>query len=128
MLSRADAYVPIGDAIAGASLWQGEDGEMLLGGPCPVVGYRNDMENKTQGKFTKSASFRSLENASSYEGDRVDRLYHTGDLVSMREGYLCFLKRKDNQVKLRGHRPELGEIEAVYRAMPEVEDCLQPSC
>ncbi|MDR0279222.1 MAG: amino acid adenylation domain-containing protein [Paucimonas sp.] len=48
-----------------------------------------------------------------------DRLYRTGDLVRYREdGQLDFLGRNDFQVKLRGLRVELGEIEASLVAHP----------
>lgn len=50
-----------------------------------------------------------------------DRHYATGDLVSWRpDGRLAYLGRKDAQVKLRGHRIELEEIEAGIRALPDV--------
>ncbi|RDI64625.1 non-ribosomal peptide synthase protein (TIGR01720 family)/amino acid adenylation domain-containing protein, partial [Nocardia pseudobrasiliensis] len=42
-----------------------------------------------------------------------ERLYRTGDVVRWREGALEYLGRSDFQVKLRGQRVELGEIEAV---------------
>jgi acyl carrier protein len=51
------------------------------------------------------------------------RLYRTGDLVRYREdGNIEFLKRMDQQVKVRGFRVELGEIESTlnqYRAVME---------
>ena len=51
------------------------------------------------------------------------RLYRTGDLVRYRpDGCLEYIGRRDAQVKLRGHRVELGEIEAVMRAHPRVRD------
>jgi natural product biosynthesis luciferase-like monooxygenase protein len=49
------------------------------------------------------------------------RAYRTGDLGRMRaDGTLEFLGRRDSQIKLRGHRIELGDIEAALRKCPGV--------
>ncbi|WP_158306033.1 non-ribosomal peptide synthetase [Azospirillum sp. B510] len=58
-------------------------------------------------------------------GPAGGRLYRTGDRVRFRpDGNLDYLGRLDRQVKIRGHRIEPGEVEAVLRRHPVVEDAL----
>jgi aryl carrier-like protein len=53
------------------------------------------------------------------------RLYRTGDLARWHaDGTLECLGRLDHQVKLRGHRVELGEIEAVLRELPGIRQAV----
>ncbi|WP_409181023.1 amino acid adenylation domain-containing protein [Amycolatopsis sp. VS8301801F10] len=57
------------------------------------------------------------------------RLYRTGDLARRRlDGAVEILGRADDQVKVRGHRVEPGEVEAVLRADPRIRDvAVQPT-
>jgi acyl-coenzyme A synthetase/AMP-(fatty) acid ligase len=52
-----------------------------------------------------------------------DLFYRTGDLVRERaDGNLVFLGRKDRQIKIRGYRVELDEIESVLGAFDDVTE------
>ena len=88
----------------------GEPGEIVIGGPGLALGYLNPAE-PTATAFVERAVGPLLPR----------RLYCTGDRARWRDdGTIEFLGRLDKQVKLRGHRIELAEIEAAITRCPQV--------
>jgi yersiniabactin nonribosomal peptide synthetase len=80
-------------------------GELWIGGAGVAEGYHGDPG-------------RTAEQFLTVDGERW---YRTGDLgCYWADGTLEFLGRRDHQVKLRGHRIELGEVEAALRRHPGV--------
>jgi surfactin family lipopeptide synthetase C len=98
LLDRDLNRVPIGVA-----------GELYVGGASVARGYLNQ-PTLTREKFMPNPFI---------EGDT---LYKTGDLVCrLPDGNLDFLGRIDTQIKLRGFRIELVEIEAILDRHPEID-------
>ncbi|MDP8242500.1 MAG: amino acid adenylation domain-containing protein [Candidatus Hinthialibacter antarcticus] len=86
----------------------GEAGEIYIGGAGVGRGYLN-RDDLTQEKFI----------ANPFAADET--LYRTGDVgVWLDDGELDYLGRNDDQVKVRGYRVELGEIEQQIQALPGV--------
>ncbi|KAE8146888.1 hypothetical protein BDV25DRAFT_143253 [Aspergillus avenaceus] len=91
----------------------GAVGELLVEGPVLAQGYLGDAE-KTSAVFVEDPPW-LVQGIANYPGRR-GRLYKTGDLVRYNEdGSLVYLGRKDTQIKIRGHRVELGEVECHVR-------------
>lgn len=100
--------VPIGRASSGDTVWAvnddgslaevGEVGELLVSGPTVMLGYWG---REPQGSGP----------------------YATGDLVKLDvDGNWNFVGRRDQMVKVRGHRIELGDVEAALASHPGVSD------
>jgi amino acid adenylation domain-containing protein len=84
----------------------GEEGELLLSGPAITRGYLND-SCKTMERFIKAPGW-----AVTTGYPTTTRFFKTGDLAHMTDdGTIVLLGRKDEQIKIHGHRVERGEIE-----------------
>ena len=89
---------------------QGEVGELCLGGAGVARGYRNN-EQQTAERFVQHPEH--------------GRIYRTGDLVRQdAQGNLVYLGRRDTQVKVRGHRIELEQIETRLAELPGVREAV----
>ncbi|KAM0256530.1 hypothetical protein ACHAQJ_004941 [Trichoderma viride] len=89
----------------------GAVGELIIEGPVVGIGYLDEPEKTAEVFIQDPTWLRSGYNA--FPG-RPGRLYKTGDLVryeSNGSGSIEFVGRKDQQVKLRGQRVELAEVE-----------------
>ena len=91
---------------------KGEQGELCISGSGIALGYWNSPE------ITAKAFIQNPLNTKYYE-----KLYRTGDLVyEAEDGNIMFLGRADSQIKLRGNRIELGDIEAAAAAVDGVKN------
>lgn len=105
--------VPIGDPFPGMKVLvvddalnevaPGQHGELLMTGPQMTLGYLKDPD-KTAAAFLVPPT-------------QSEMYYRTGDRVRrpVGEAPMTHLGRMDSQIKIRGHRVELGEIEAAVR-------------
>ncbi|NWO06488.1 MAG: amino acid adenylation domain-containing protein [Alteromonadaceae bacterium] len=117
--------VPIGKPIDNIQLFilndnmqlvpQGTVGELYIGGDGLARGYLN-RKRLTEKRFVDNPFYQEALHAKS------TRLYRTGDLVRMRaDGAIEYLGRTDHQIKIRGLRVELGEIEYHLEQLPNVD-------
>lgn len=92
----------------------GVPGELYVGGAGVTAGYYK-RDALTAERFLPDP----------FSGDAGDRFYRTGDLGRWRhDGQLEHLGRADHQVKLRGYRIEMGEIESALLDHPAVAHCV----
>jgi amino acid adenylation domain-containing protein len=115
--------VPIGHPVANTQLYvldenlqpveKGVSGELYVGGDGVGVGYLRRRE-LTDERFI----------ADPFSGNSRGRLYRTGDLARFNsQGVLEFLGRIDNQVKIKGFRIELDEVENILSQYNRVREC-----
>ncbi len=115
---------PIGTAIPGVSVYVLDDGlqlvpagipgEIFVGGAGVSRGYLGE-PGRTARSFLPDP----------YAGSPGARMYRTGDRGTWTaDGQVVFLGRTDGQLKVRGVRVEIGEVEAALRAHPDVVDAV----
>ncbi|VVN02333.1 D-alanine--poly(phosphoribitol) ligase subunit 1 [Pseudomonas fluorescens] len=119
-----NARIPLGKGVEGAQLLvvndaselvgEGDVGEILIRSPYLSLGYWHDTAQTSEkfvvNPFTNSAG---------------DLCYKTGDLGTyLSDGSVLFLGRGDSQVKIRGHRIELSEIEVAVSRHPRIKQCV----
>ncbi|MFF4935243.1 amino acid adenylation domain-containing protein [Streptomyces griseofuscus] len=118
----ADEVIPLGVPLEGVRAYvlgtrleltaDDEAGELYLAGSCLARGY-HDRPALTAERFV----------ADPFAAAPGERMYRTGDRVRRAaDGTLRFLGRTDDQIKIRGHRVELKEVEAAVAAHPDVVD------
>ena len=121
-VTSSDGSIPVGRAIANTTMYVldrhlhpvpvGVIGEIYIGGAGLARGYLNRPELNAE-KFVSLSLGRKERTL----------LYRTGDLARYRsDGAIECLGRSDTQVKVRGFRIELEEIEFVLRQHPDVRD------
>lgn len=124
---QGQGSVAIGQPMAGKVLYvldeqlqlqlPGSIGQLAVAGAGLADGYLHDPALNAQ-KFVQ------LPLHSVLAPDEIhDRVYLTGDLVRWQaNGQLSFIGRQDDQVKVRGHRVELGDIDARLKALAQIRD------
>ncbi|PIG81858.1 hypothetical protein AARAC_003709 [Aspergillus arachidicola] len=121
---RARAYLPIGSPTGGCRIYIlrpgteepvpiGAIGEICIGGPQVARGYLGQPD-LTACRFTPDP----------FAPSREGRMFRTGDLGRFHcDGNLEYLDREDGQVKLRGLRIDINEVESVAQTHPAVTAC-----
>nr|WP_321223482.1 polyketide synthase [uncultured Psychroserpens sp.] len=93
---------------------KGETGELCITGQCLAEGYLGK-EDLTKEKFSTLK----------LKDSNAIRMYRTGDIARyLPDGNIEFLGREDEQVKISGHRIELGEVEIALNKLPNVKQAV----
>ncbi|MDF2432845.1 MAG: hypothetical protein JWP44_2476 [Mucilaginibacter sp.] len=92
----------------------GETGELCVSGLSLADGYLNRPEMTSE----KFIDWKETE-------DKITRIYRTGDLARyLPDGNIEYLGRRDTQVKIRGNRVELGEIEVLLNQLNDIQQAI----
>jgi amino acid adenylation domain-containing protein len=116
-LDQWEVLPPIGSLLVGNEMLVldekqniSDSGELLISGKSVGYGYINDLERTKEKFITLNGKV----------------FYKTGDLVELRGDTIYYLGRLDSQVKLRGHRIELGEIDSlIEKELEHAQVCTQ---
>ncbi|WKY48117.1 amino acid adenylation domain-containing protein [Eubacteriaceae bacterium ES3] len=123
LVDRKYDNIPIGKALDNVKMYIldaykrqvpiGVPGELCIAGQHVARGYLNRPEVTAtafgQNPFCDQAPY--------------DRIYYSGDIVRyLPDGNIEFVGRRDAQIKIRGFRVELTEIEAIIRQFPDIKD------
>ena len=120
--THALTYMPINGPVQNHKIYVLDDalrpvpigvaGELCIGGLGVGRGYSRDPE-RTARAFVPDP----------FSAIPGERMYRTGDRVRyLDDGSLVFLERLDHQIKLRGRRIDIGEIETALREHPDIKD------
>jgi acyl-CoA synthetase (AMP-forming)/AMP-acid ligase II len=91
----------------------GMAGELLIRGGVVMRGYWGRPDLNARAFYRRQA----------LDGHQVDVFYHTGDLVEeLPDGNLRYLGRKDRQIKTRGYRVELDEVESAILSLAGIDE------
>ncbi|MFD8086448.1 AMP-binding protein [Kitasatospora sp. NPDC059722] len=125
--SPANGTVPIGEPyphldflVLDEDGLPAQEGELCIRGSQRFPGYLQPSDNP--GRFVSFDGTRAVIHQEETVGPEL--YYRTGDRVAVSGHGLVHLGRLDQQVKIRGHRIELGEVEAALRALPGVTDAV----
>ncbi|WP_429385033.1 amino acid adenylation domain-containing protein, partial [Mucilaginibacter sp. UYCu711] len=119
---KVKSRIPIGKPVANTRMYildeakelvpAGIPGELYVAGAGLAKGYLN-LPELTAEIFTNNPF------------NEDEKLYRTGDIVrELPDGNIEFLGRRDDQIKLRGYRVELGEIENTLRQHNDIDSCV----
>lgn len=98
---------------AGRPVERAGRGELWIGGPCLALGYLEAPGSPAATQFCPPS-----------DSPLGLCFYRTGDRVERDDERLTFVGRLDAQVKVRGIRVELGDVEALLRAQPEITEAV----